>query len=236
MEDSEDAKNSRNETIILVLLVIGFSVISLTSHDFSAEYQTVRQTVKVRINFTAPNQLPVHNKAFQENLKPSYLDSAIIPENKNQKSRINTLNQFCQKYKTQNPEIQADYNKIGKLYYRDKNHYNKSCPNNHCAMKNSFLYCFSLKSGTTNWQRAILQNSMPKVEPYQLEEPDIYILSKNLANSVKNETYRTENILKSRENDKILRGINVRHPFVRLHSAWHQKFNKEYIKFAAFGN
>ena len=104
--------------------------------------------------------------------------------------------------------------------------------------------CLPLKTGTTNWQRALgalrfVKNGKPQVDPAGINSTDAFkllpryhpIYDSSFSQAKRGNIFKNcqANGLQNRvKSSSYLRFINVRHPFSRLFSAWRQKFATEF--------
>lgn len=84
------------------------------------------------------------------------------------------------------------------------------------------MTCLPPKTGTTNWQRFFAALIYPDKKPEDFNVPEVF----NQIPRMKDKSQRIIDQLDSRGDFTKL--MNVRHPFARLLSAWHQKFHKNF--------
>lgn len=84
------------------------------------------------------------------------------------------------------------------------------------------LTCLPPKTGTTNWQRFFAALIHPDIKPEDFTVPDVF----SQIPRIKDKSKKVPEELDIRSQYTKL--MNVRHPFARLLSAWHQKFHKDF--------
>jgi len=155
------------------------------------------------------------------------LDGDQIIINRSRK-RIAILEEYCA-FKSSLPTVDSI-----SLY---NSHFPNKWVNHKIFMSRDFkfTFCLPLKTGTTNWQRAFLRNLNPNVKPHELKTPALFSKLPRISDL---EDSLQEITLKRTD---YVHGINVRHPFSRLFSAYNQKFKKSFYTrfkkmFSPYGN
>jgi len=94
-----------------------------------------------------------------------------------------------------------------------------------------FTYCLPLKTGTTNWQKSFVKNYKPDINEKFLDPPFLFKLLYRVSD-IKDFSFRRKVLNQTYTNDlnQTILGLNVRHPFARLYSAYHQKFEIKYYR------
>jgi len=88
----------------------------------------------------------------------------------------------------------------------------------------NIMTCLPPKTGTTNWQRFYAGLIYPDKKPEDFQVPEIFTQLPRISKKNKED----EIPAKIAERSDYLKLINVRHPFARLLSAWHQKFHRNF--------
>lgn len=162
------------------------------------------------------------NMVRQGQVEPSFSDTKLknpvtfdkTKILKQQEVRLATLKNYCEKFRLAHPA-----NRLKLLpNIRHKKLIYSNTPK-------EFVYCLPLKTGTTNWQRGFVKNFSPNITEKYLNPPLIFKMLYRVSYIESLDKRRRALIDRS-----IIRGINVRHPFSRLYSAYHQKFELTYYK------
>ena len=147
-----------------------------------------------------------------------YAEQEIIQNN-----RIKKMQNFCKSDFQWPPEFEIT-RQIQKIFYNTTYKY---------------VMCLPPKTGTTNWQIALIENQLrndnnidntTELDFSDLIPPKIFKKSEKLLKINPNIDHRKQFLknLIMNEDKTWINGINARHPYARLYSAYNQKFEKRY--------
>lgn len=194
---------------------LGFCFV-LVCNSSSHAKRSVEMDAVERANYETLNQRNDHRRSILEqgcSISNDVLVNAVNYD-------LDTLHSL-QKNISNNVQFDAKYKRKSRISNFEIN-YKEQLIDLFNVDEYGLLTCLPPKTGTTNWQRFFAALIYPDKKPEDFNVPEVF----NQIPRVKDKSKQIIQQLDSRREYTKL--MNVRHPFARLLSAWHQKFHKNF--------